>query len=195
MLPEPRGKPNLTIFRRSAINFGRLTASVMRRATPAIPPKMYRHFAVVTILLTAGLALFAEGENGEAARALVAREQASATSAGAPKLVRATPASAWFSPTGETEDASFEFGSPMDDPVGGDDPVGSDADALAPGLEQAQEAGYSEEYLASLGAQERELLLNGLRENGMLSPEIREDQARSLAAASSRRSGAPEGDD
>jgi hypothetical protein len=188
-LTDARGKPNLTIFRRSAINFGRLTASVMRRATPAIPPKMYRHFAVVTILLTAGLALFAEGENGDAARALVAREPANARLAGQPQLVRAAPASAWFSPTSEADASDFEFGSPMDDAVASDD------GALAPGLEQAQEAGYSEEYLASLGAEERELLLDGLRENGMLSPEIRDDHARSLAAASSRRSGAPDGDD
>ena len=38
----------------------------MRRAvTPAIPPSMYRHFAIVTVALTMGLAMFADGENRE----------------------------------------------------------------------------------------------------------------------------------
>ena len=39
----------------------------MRRAvTPAIPPSMYRHFAIVTVVLTAGVAIFTESENREA---------------------------------------------------------------------------------------------------------------------------------
>lgn len=40
----------------------------MSRIAPqlGIPPKMYRHFAVVTLLLTACIALFADGERREA---------------------------------------------------------------------------------------------------------------------------------
>jgi hypothetical protein len=158
----------------------------MRRATPAIPPKMYRHFAVVTILLTAVLALFADGENGEAARALVAQQAANPPPAGPPRLVQKAPVSAWSS---DGDDSGFEFGSPMENLVG------SDGGGIFPDLELAQEAGYSEEYLTSLSPEERELLLKGLQENGMLSPEAHDSRARSLAAASDRRSGAPDGDD
>ena len=42
----------------------------MRRAAPTLPvtPTMLRHFAVVTLLATAGLAMFANGENTSALR-------------------------------------------------------------------------------------------------------------------------------
>lgn len=40
-----------------------------------IPPKMYRHFAVVTVLLTACIALFADGERRDAIAEEVAEQQ------------------------------------------------------------------------------------------------------------------------
>ena len=46
----------------------------MRRApNPSITPQMYRHFAVVTVILTATMALFASGENDQAAAANAAK--------------------------------------------------------------------------------------------------------------------------
>ena len=155
----------------------------MRRATPAIPPKMYRHFAVVTLLLTAGLAMFADGENGKAAHALVAQPQAKP--AQPPQLAQPTPTA--YS-TGSSSGEDFDFGSPMELLTG-------DSGGVLPGEELAQEAGYSAEYLESLSPEERAMLLKGLEENGMLSPELRDSRAGALAAASSRRSGAPGGAD
>ena len=64
------------------------------------------------------------------------------------------------------------------------------ADSLA-----AEESGYSTEYLASLSEEERELLLKGMRENGLLSEAGRDAREDALVAASRRRSGAPAGDD
>jgi hypothetical protein len=49
----------------------------MRRASnPSITPQMYRHFAVVTVILTATMAFFASGENDQAAAAHAAQARA-----------------------------------------------------------------------------------------------------------------------
>jgi hypothetical protein len=61
---------------------------------------------------------------------------------------------------------------------------------VIPDLTGVTVPGYSDEYLASLSEEERQLLLQGLQENGMLSPEIRGDRSAAIIAASSRRSGA-----
>ena len=52
-----------------------------RTVTPSIQLSMYRHFAIVSVLLTAGLAMFVQGENGEAAKALMLQEEATAAPA------------------------------------------------------------------------------------------------------------------
>jgi hypothetical protein len=49
---------------------------VTRASTPPVPAKLYRHFAVVTLVITVGMAMFADGENREA----VAREAYKASS-------------------------------------------------------------------------------------------------------------------
>jgi hypothetical protein len=58
---------------------------------------------------------------------------------------------------------------------------------LAPEVAQT---GYSAAYLASLDARERELLLNGLQQEGMLAPGERERRIAALVATSEARSGA-----
>jgi hypothetical protein len=158
----------------------------MRRAvTPAIPPSMYRHFAIVTLALTTGLAMFAQGENREVQAARVVRPQP-ASSAAPPVLARATPsATSQQSPGAWGSDSEFDnsFGRPMENLIDG-------AGSLIPDLDAIAAPGYSPEYLASLSAEEREMLLQGLRDNGMLSPDIQEERAAALNAASRRRSGA-----
>ncbi len=49
----------------------------MSRVAPAIPvtAKMYRHFAIVTVGITACLAMFADGENREAVHDSIVRQQ------------------------------------------------------------------------------------------------------------------------
>lgn len=163
----------------------------MRRATtPAIPLSMYRHFAVITVMLTTGVAMFANGENNEAiARQLEAEQESTAESASAPSFGSPKPgrrpgqAPASFADDGGEFDSGF--GRPMEIPRGG---RGS---SIVPAEEVAAQAGYSPAYLASLSPEERELLLKGLAENGMLSDEARRQSGVALARASARRSGAP----
>jgi hypothetical protein len=158
-----------------------------RAATPAIPQKMYRHFALVTVLLTAVMAMFASGENRNAATAHIETQTAenevrreSQARFGAPKI-GGSPA-----PTVRNfPDDIGEFGRPMDNPRE------SLSGSVMARQERAEAAGYSPEYLASLSPAEREMLLKGLEENGMLSEEVRAERGAALAAASSRRSGAP----
>ncbi|HYD25543.1 MAG TPA: hypothetical protein VEB68_12175 [Croceibacterium sp.] len=166
----------------------------MRRAVaPAIPPKLYRHFAIVTVALTTGLAMFADGENREAVvQHIEAKQQASAVRRasyakfGAPTLggTSAQPVGRFADDGGGDFDGSF--GRPMDSPRSGQ------GSSLMPAQDLAEAAGYSPEYLASLSAEELALLLKGLEDSGMLSEDARSDSRESLAAASARRSGASE---
>lgn len=161
----------------------------MRRAvTPAIAPSLYRHFAVVTVLLTAILAMFAEGESLEAQAAAVA-QPASAKPAAQAVLATANGATRqapgwWYVDSYSDSDTSGT----LSGLIGGDSGV-------IPDFGDTEVPGYSPEYLASLTEEERELLLAGLEKNGMLEPEIRDRSSAALAAASSRRSGAASGGD
>jgi hypothetical protein len=153
----------------------------MRRAvTPAIPVSMYRHFAVVTLVITAGLAMFADGENREARAAQVAKPAPPSPAV----LATATPtpgsrqsAGAW----GADSEFDNAFGQPMERLVAG-------ASNVIPDLSDVAAPGYSPEYLASLSEEERQLLLQGLQENGMLAPDIQSQRSAAISAASRRRS-------
>ena len=158
-----------------------------RTVTPAIPPKMYRHFALVTVLLTAAMAMFANGENRKAAAAPVETAAAQSKPQRSDEAAFGTRSGSDPAPVVGSfgDDDAIEFGRPMDNPLGG---LGSSVFAR---LDGAEAAGYSPEYLASLRPAERELLLKGLEENGILTDEARAERGAALAAASSRRSGAP----
>lgn len=159
----------------------------MRRAvTPTIPPKMYRHFAVVTVLLTAAVAMFAGGENRKAVAAQVENAEENGSQ------VESAPALATRSGDNPApvvgsfgSDDGIVFGQPMDNPLGG---LSSSVFAK---LDGAEAAGYPPDYLASLTPAERELLIKGLEENGLLTDEARADRGAALESASRRRSGAP----
>jgi hypothetical protein len=66
----------------------------------------------------------------------------------------------------------------------------SGAGSMIPDLDEIVAPGYSPEYLASLSEEERQLLLQGLQDNGMLEPDIQSDRTAAISAASRRRSGA-----
>jgi hypothetical protein len=140
---------------------------------------MYRHFAIVTVLLTAGVAMFAEGEN----------RQAQAT----PVVQTAKPAAPVALATTGTQrepgwwDTETDFDNSFVRPMGR--LLGGGGNGLIPDLDETLVPGYSPEYLASLSEEERELLLAGLQENGMLVPDIRSRRSAALSAASIRRSG------
>ena len=126
--------------------------------TPAVPPSMYRHFAVVTVLLTAILAMFAEGENRQAQAAPAARQAPSRPTE--PRIVvsrQATqPAPEWW-----------EVDSFSDGETGG--MPGTDS-GVVPGFEDIDEPDDPPDYPASLSEDERGRLLAGMHESGVPGP-------------------------
>lgn len=94
----------------------------MRRSSPSpIPPSMYRHFAAITLALTMGLAMFANGENHEARATQIDQVEVEVAAQEEPaRIVKAPKASApaaassqWYS-----EALDSAFGQPMDRPLG-----------------------------------------------------------------------------
>jgi hypothetical protein len=158
-----------------------------RSATSTVPPKMYRHFAAVTVLLTATLALFAEGPPHAAAVDRVDKQphKTEPQPEGPSTFSPATGTEGPDLSTGQFGDDSGPFGTPMDNPAGGR----SSSVVLA--SETLHSTPLSPQYLASLDELEREMLLQGLRENGMLSDDIRQHRTAALMAASENRSGPP----
>lgn len=159
----------------------------MVRASPsAIPARMYRHFALVTVLLTTGIAMFAEGENREATAPRLENgsdEPAPQPEATSEPARRAAGTPARRPSTGGFDGGGMAFGMPMDKALGS-----VTAPVTGVGWEE-EPGGYSERYLASLGADERDRLLKGLEDEGMLSPEERERKSAALVSASHSRSG------
>jgi hypothetical protein len=129
----------------------------MRRAvTPAIPPSLYRNFAIVTVVVTAGLALFAEGEDGEARAAQVAHAEP-VERAAPPLIARAAPRAATRSSSGgwdDVEDFDASFGAPMEMPS---DRSGQNSDL-------GEASAPAPEGPTTLSTTERDVLLRGLRD-------------------------------
>ena len=156
----------------------------MRRTiAPAIPPKMYRHFAVVTVLLTAGLALFADGENREAVAGHIEQRQqeaevreASYAKFGAPRLGGSAARRAERYDFDEGSDFDKDFGNAMERPSGGR------RSGITEDEQMALAAGYSSEYLSKLTPAELERLMAALRQNVM---------AQAAAAAAAQAAAAP----
>lgn len=160
-----------------------------RRRPSAIPPGMYRHFAVFTVLLTASIAMFADGENRELHAAEVSEQQAvqAQREAEAAELARAQVAPPATGPRRRSspESSAFDvsFGAPMEVPSR------SVANFAAELLPDAGQAGFPEQYLASLESEQRTMLLDGLEKEGLLAPGERERRSAALVAASQVRSG------
>ena len=164
-----------------------------RTLTPTIiPPKMYRHFALVTVLLTLGVAMFASGENRQAVAAQIEERQQQqelereSNERFGPREAAHRPrrAAAKFSSDHEVFDHSF--GRPMNTTRGASGTRGITAAVAAPSGAQPV---YTEQYLAALGDDERKLLLAGLERERQLSDAERAQRDAALIAASDRRSG------
>jgi len=160
-------------------------------------PKIYRHFAVVTLVVTLLVAMFADGENREAmADEIRSREQnaemkaASAAKYGTAKLIKSSGLERKGGGFGKD---SGEFGAPMDT-------VGSQADynpdvfkggaapQFVPGA--YRQFGISKAEWDPLSEEERAKLIAEMNGGGLSTdPEIREAQLAKLIAASARRSG------
>lgn len=147
---------------------------------------MYRHFAVVTVLLTLGVAMFAEGENREAAAAQVEPRETvrrDETEIAKPPIARPAERRQKLHRAGGFDGFDRSFGAPMDNPLVS---LTAQAATVASAVTQT---GYSDKYLASLGAEERALLIAELDKEGVGSPEERERKAAALIASSEARSG------
>lgn len=159
-----------------------------RARKPAVDARMYRHFAVVTVCLTAALAIFADGENRKAVTDEIAArerqaalERAEVEKFGQARLVDRSRASAATFDYG----GSADFGAPMDG-AGGDD----DGSSYAPrrnsttrvvGIDYAA-LGLTREEFERLDPAEQEVLLREFRD-------LRARQSRSLLEGSAARGG------
>lgn len=139
----------------------------MRRAvTPAIPPSAYRHFAVITLALTMGLAMFAEGENREAQAVQVVQPQPPQPEAPATFATPAPSARSSRTPSGWNDDSDTggHFGRPMENLLS------SGNSSVIP--EEVTES-LSPDDQAALSKAERELLLRGVRDSIRPAPPAR----------------------
>ncbi len=158
---------------------------------PPIPLKMYRHFAIVTIALTACLALFADGENREFAEEQANRALQSQVRAERRTVQSNTPAygeARLERRSGTTTRFGREFdrnyGKPMISPNSRSSVIEQAVvrdDVVIPG--------YSQAYLDSLSEDELDQLIESLRAAGMLDQNQRRRNMARLEAAARRRSG------
>jgi len=157
---------------------------------PAIPVKMYRHFALVTFGLTACLAVLAQGSNQSAADELAAPP--SPAPSAAPRA-SATPryGQAEFR-QGNSVETSNGFGAD-DGPTG---PVrtggGRSSQYINSSMlpaEGSENAGFTREYLDSLSDEELSELLRQLQAGGVDDPARRRQALAVIETSSRRRSG------
>ena len=156
---------------------------------PPIPLKMYRHFAIVTIVLTACLALLAESENAELQQA----QQPAASRPAARPSPSSTPR---YGQAQLNVDPAATAGSFADEDSikpqsyrGATGRSGQFINTSNLPLPGSENAGFTREYLDSLSDEELEELLRQLRAGGVEDPERRAQALQVLETASRRRSG------
>lgn len=160
-----------------------------RTVTPTIPPKMYRHFAVVTVMLTTTVALFADGENRQAAAATQSLASPQESAEPQSPAASATPAATRRS---EPRRGTFSSDAEVFDPHFGRPPARTaswDSMGTMPRATFAGQPRHSEHYLAALSDEGQQLLQKELETEGRLSPAEREQRAAALIAASAHRTG------
>lgn len=157
---------------------------------PAIPWQMYRHFAVITVLITACLAMVANGENGQAADD--AAEQAAAQQAAASRpRPAATPA---YGRARLARNDAGQFGSEYDASFGeATDRSAARGSASSLPLANSENAGFTDAYLDSLSPQDLQQLLDNLQAAGATTASERNRILMVIEAASRRRSGTHDG--
>lgn len=155
---------------------------------PPIPMQMYRHFAVVTVLLAGAMAFLASEDRGETGERLAAAPAAS------PETPRASNTPAYGEAQLINSGGSGSFGSEAS-PGGGmgrpsrrvdDNPFVNSAELPATNSENA---GFTPAYLDSLTEAELDALLRGMREGGITTEAQRRQATAVMEAASRRRSG------
>lgn len=171
-------------------------------STPALTPKMYRHFAVITLVSTLLMAVFSDGESREAVAAEMAARQrqaelqkASQEKYGKPSLIRADEESGGGGGGSGWSDSGGDYGEPMDAAGSrvqrisnfGAAPARADG-GYAP--EAYAQYGISQAELAQLSPDERAALLARVRAGGMaVDPRERQRQIDALLSSSRNRAG------
>lgn len=135
----------------------------MRRSmAPAIPAKLYRHFAVITVVLTLLLAMFAEGENDEARTDEIAAPRPQPQAQPAQFAMHEVDRAARSFANDMSADFDNDFGQPMDRMVSaGASAVIPEGEIVPPALAPVN---------PTLSAAERERMLQRLRERGLAAP-------------------------
>lgn len=158
---------------------------------PAVPVKLYKHFAVLTVVLTATIALFADGENGQAGTDPIEPgaeetrvQQASQEIPARPRLLRRqSTRQGSFDDSGEFDAA---YGQPMDN-------AGISADFTnAPRSTHVSRRilpNMTPEEVSALSQEEYERLLALYVAAGAIEDVDRSAQMSEIEAASARRMG------
>ena len=156
---------------------------------PPIPLKMYRHFAIVTVCLTACLALFAQGENAEyerAQRPVASRPSATPSASATPRYGQAQLNVAPGAAEGSFGEENVSRPSGYRGAVSRTGQLLNTSNLPMAGSENA---GFTREYLDSLSDEELAELLRQLRAGGVEDADKRAQALQVMEAASRRRSG------
>lgn len=158
---------------------------------PAIPVEMYKHFAVITFVLTALLALLASGGPEETAAEPTPRSTQSST----PPITSPTPAygAAEMDTGGKIEAGNGyqvyqEYDTGSERSPSGRAAIG-EIGATTMARAGSENAGFTREYLDSLTDEELDELLRQLRAAGVEDPATRAQVMQLLETGSRRRSG------
>jgi hypothetical protein len=164
------------------------TRGMAKISKPPVPEKMYKHFAAVTVVLTAAIAMFADDNRRAATEQSYERATTSTSSTrntpayGEARLVRAE-ARVQGSFGGEGDDG---FGQPMME-TGGDNR--SSIARRAVNTSRQSLPNMTPEEVAALSQQEYERLLALYAAAGVIEDYDRSAQISEVEAASARRSG------
>jgi hypothetical protein len=161
---------------------------------PAIPWKMYRHFAVATLAVTACLAIFADGGNSLSTSAADLRSEQRAEPARSRPSPVATPrygAADFRAPRGYSTRADVATSSASGPRSSGRSAMFVNSSEIPSSL--SENAGFTREYLDSLSDEELDELLRQLQAAGIENPATRQQALLVLETASRRRSGRPTG--
>ncbi|MEO5705680.1 MAG: hypothetical protein ABIT10_05990 [Alteraurantiacibacter sp.] len=161
---------------------------------PAIPPKLYRNFAIITIATTACLALITSG-GSDAADSPSARPTARASTA--PRASNTPRYGEAHFRTGSTVEVAdgFELYEEYDESFGRGIPSQRNSAAVnAIGASElpangSENGGFTRAYLASLSDEELDELLRQLRAGGVEDPAVRQQVMAVLEAGGRRRAG------
>lgn len=169
-----------------------MRAAMAKLHMPPIPYRMYRHFAVATVTLTACVAMFADGERREAISDHIEHKEREAelqrqseAMFGQRELVRSKAAE----DDGEFGSESSDFAMPSDD-------LGGRITRLPPRRERRPEIpGYSRTYVDSLTEEQYRALLASIAQGAGETQAEREQNLRNLDRMSRLRSGADAGEE